>query len=178
MVDVGGGSTEVVLGEWDGIRADVQVACSVDVGCVRITERHLRADLPSEEDVGSAEAFATQALAGAFAEVPVDKARTWVGVAGTVTTLSAIAQEQNRQPSRLPCAEPKVDRRPVGYGRGTTDGTCRRSAPARPTEGASPQLRGATLADSELVALLLGTGGTAGVDAQVLAERHETQPIL
>ena len=93
VVDVGGGSTEVVLGEWDGIRADVQVACSVDVGCVRITERHLRADLPSEEDVGSAEAFATQALAGAFAEVPVQKARTWVGVAGTVTTLSAIAQE-------------------------------------------------------------------------------------
>jgi exopolyphosphatase/pppGpp-phosphohydrolase len=56
-------------------------------------ERHLRADPPSEEDVGSAEAFATQALAGAFAEVAVQKARTWVGVAGTVTTLSAIAQE-------------------------------------------------------------------------------------
>jgi len=118
VVDVGGGSTEVVLGEWDGIRADVQAARSVDVGCVRITERHLRADPPSEEDVGSAEAFARQTLAGAFAEVAVQKARTWVGVAGTVTTLSAIAQEQNRQPSRLPCAEPKVDRRPVGYGRG------------------------------------------------------------
>ena len=118
MVDVGGGSTEVVLGEWDGIGADVQVACSVDVGCVRIIERHLRADPPSEEDVGSAEAFATQALAGAFAEVPVQKARTWVGVAGTVTTLSAIAQEQNRQPSRLPCAEPKVDRRPGGVREG------------------------------------------------------------
>ncbi|MDQ3988404.1 MAG: Ppx/GppA family phosphatase [Actinomycetota bacterium] len=93
VVDVGGGSTEVVLGEWDGVRADVQAARSVDVGCVRITERHLRADPPSEEDVGSAEAFATQTLASAFAEVPVDKARTWVGVAGTVTTLSAIAQE-------------------------------------------------------------------------------------
>ena len=93
VVDVGGGSTEVVLGEWDGIRADVQAARSVDVGCVRITERHLRADPPSEEDVGSAEAFARQTLAGAFAEVAVQKARTWVGVAGTVTTLSAIAQE-------------------------------------------------------------------------------------
>ena len=71
----------------------MQVARSVDVGCVRITERHLRADPPSEEDVGSAEAFATQTLAGAFTEVPVQKARTWVGVAGTVTTLSAIVQE-------------------------------------------------------------------------------------
>ena len=71
----------------------MQAARSVDVGCVRITERHLRADPPSEEDVGSAEAFAAQTLSGAFAEVPVQTARTWVGVAGTVTTLSAIAQE-------------------------------------------------------------------------------------
>src|SRR5918997_499161 len=93
VVDIGGGSTEVVLGEWDGVRADVQAARSVDVGCVRITERHLRADPPSEEDVGSAEAFAKQALADAFAQVPVEQAGTWVGVAGTVTTLSAIAQE-------------------------------------------------------------------------------------
>jgi len=76
VVDVDGGSIEVVLGEWDGICADVQAARSVDVGCVRITERHLRADPPSEEDVGSAEAFATQTLAGAFTEVSVQKART------------------------------------------------------------------------------------------------------
>ncbi len=55
----------------------MQVARSVDVGCVRITERHLRADPPSEEDVGSAEAFATQTLAGAFTEESVQKARTW-----------------------------------------------------------------------------------------------------
>ncbi len=93
VVDVGGGSTEVVLGEWDGIRADVQAACSVNVGCVRITERYLRADPPSDRDVSSAEAFAKQTLADAFADVAVEKARTWVGVAGTVTTLSAIAQE-------------------------------------------------------------------------------------
>ncbi|MGH3994759.1 MAG: exopolyphosphatase, partial [Pseudonocardiaceae bacterium] len=41
VVDVGGGSTEVVLGDWDGSRADVTAARSVNVGCVRITERHL-----------------------------------------------------------------------------------------------------------------------------------------
>src|SRR5581483_2968710 len=40
VVDVGGGSTEVVLGDWDGTSARVTAARSVDVGCVRITERH------------------------------------------------------------------------------------------------------------------------------------------
>jgi exopolyphosphatase / guanosine-5'-triphosphate,3'-diphosphate pyrophosphatase len=92
VVDVGGGSTEVVLGDWDGRRADVTTARSVNVGCVRITERHLHSDPATPEEVSAAERFAAQTLREAFAEVPVDKARTWVGVAGTVTTLSAIAQ--------------------------------------------------------------------------------------
>jgi exopolyphosphatase / guanosine-5'-triphosphate,3'-diphosphate pyrophosphatase len=93
VVDVGGGSTEVVLGDWDGSRADVTAARSVNVGCVRITERHLHSDPATPEEVSAAERFATQILQEAFAEVPVGKARTWVGVAGTVTTLSAIAQQ-------------------------------------------------------------------------------------
>lgn len=93
VADVGGGSTEVVLGQWDGVRADVTAARSVNVGCVRITERHLRCDPPTPEEVSAAEQFAAQTLQEAFAEVPVDKARTWVGVAGTVTTLSAIAAQ-------------------------------------------------------------------------------------
>lgn len=93
VVDVGGGSTEVVLGDWDGTRADVTAARSVNVGCVRITERHLHSDPATPDEVSAAERFATQTLREAFAEVPVDKARTWVGVAGTVTTLSAIAQQ-------------------------------------------------------------------------------------
>nr|MBA2473874.1 exopolyphosphatase [Pseudonocardiales bacterium] len=93
IVDVGGGSTEVVLGHWDGVRADVTAARSVNVGCVRITERHLRCDPPTPDEVSAAEQFAARTLQEAFAEVPLDKARTWVGVAGTVTTLSAIAQQ-------------------------------------------------------------------------------------
>jgi exopolyphosphatase / guanosine-5'-triphosphate,3'-diphosphate pyrophosphatase len=93
VVDVGGGSTEVVLGDWDGTRADVTAARSVNVGCVRITERHLHSDPATPEEISAAEHFATQTLREAFAEVPVGKARTWVGVAGTVTTLSAIAQQ-------------------------------------------------------------------------------------
>lgn len=91
VVDVGGGSTEVVLGHWDGTRADVTAARSVDVGCVRITERHLRSDPVTPEEVRAAEQFAAHTLQEAFAEVAVDKARTWVGVAGTVTTLAALA---------------------------------------------------------------------------------------
>lgn len=93
VVDVGGGSTEVVLGHWDGMQADVTAARSVNVGCVRITERHLRADPATPHDIRIAEQFAAQTLAEAFADVPVGKARTWIGVAGTVTTLSAVAQQ-------------------------------------------------------------------------------------
>ena len=93
IVDVGGGSTEVVAGHWDGARADVTAARSVNVGCVRITERHLRCDPPTPDEVSAAEQFAVQTLQEALAEVTVDKVRTWVGVAGTVTTLSAIAQQ-------------------------------------------------------------------------------------
>jgi len=92
VVDVGGGSTEVVLGYSDGIRNDVTAARSVDVGCVRITERHLRSDPTTPEEIRAAEQFAAHALQEVFADVPVEKARTWVGVAGTITTLSAIAQ--------------------------------------------------------------------------------------
>ncbi|HEU0086788.1 MAG TPA: Ppx/GppA phosphatase family protein [Pseudonocardiaceae bacterium] len=104
VVDVGGGSTEVVLGHWDGTEADIIAARSVDVGCVRITERHLRSDPPTPDEVSAAERFATRTLQEAFANVPVDKARTWVGVAGTVTTLSALAQ-------RLPEYDPACTHR-------------------------------------------------------------------
>jgi exopolyphosphatase/guanosine-5'-triphosphate,3'-diphosphate pyrophosphatase len=100
VADVGGGSTEVVLGEWDGVRAEVIAARSVDVGCVRITERYLHSDPPTAAEISAAERFATETLEQAFAEVPVAKARTWVGVAGTVTTLSGVAQ-------RLPEYDPE-----------------------------------------------------------------------
>ena len=100
VVDVGGGSTEVVLGDWDGTSAEVTAARSVNVGCVRITERHLRSDPATPEEISDAEQFTVRILEEAFADVPVDKARTWVGVAGTITTLSAVAQ-------RLPAYDPE-----------------------------------------------------------------------
>ncbi|MGX7825316.1 Ppx/GppA phosphatase family protein [Actinokineospora sp. 24-640] len=91
VVDIGGGSTELVLGTWDGVSAHVEAAKSVDIGCVRITERALRSNPPTAEEIAAADALAAQVLADAFTAVPVERARTWVGVAGTVTTLGAVA---------------------------------------------------------------------------------------
>lgn len=93
VVDVGGGSTELVLGNWDGRSVDVISARSVDIGCVRITERTLLSDPPTGDEVAAARELAGSVLEDAFGVVDVAKAQTWIGVAGTVTTLAAVAQE-------------------------------------------------------------------------------------
>ncbi|MGA5542491.1 exopolyphosphatase [Mycobacterium sp. NPDC051198] len=87
VVDLGGGSTELVLGG-----AAVEASFSADIGCVRLTERCLHSDPPTADQVEQARLVARDGLAEALAVVPVDGARTWVGVAGTMTTLSALAQ--------------------------------------------------------------------------------------
>jgi exopolyphosphatase/guanosine-5'-triphosphate,3'-diphosphate pyrophosphatase len=89
VVDIGGGSTEFVLGDAAGVRA----SRSVDIGCVRLTERHLHGDPPTAEEVRRAEDDIRAALAQVTAEVPVADAATLVGVAGSVTTVAAIALE-------------------------------------------------------------------------------------
>ncbi|MBB4911234.1 Ppx/GppA phosphatase family protein [Actinophytocola algeriensis] len=93
VADLGGGSTELVVGTWDGKRAEITGALSVDIGCVRITERCLHSDPPTADEIATAREFAGQTLQPAFDTVPVADARTWVGVAGTITTLSAVHQE-------------------------------------------------------------------------------------
>ncbi|MBW4719151.1 Ppx/GppA phosphatase family protein [Saccharothrix obliqua] len=109
--DVGGGSTELVLGSWDGVRADVEAARSVDIGCVRLTERCLHDDPPSPAQVAEAVAVATDVLAEAFAAVPAAKASTWIGVAGTVTTMVALAEGLPEYDSeRIHLARLSVDR--------------------------------------------------------------------
>lgn len=87
VVDIGGGSTEFVLGDAEEVRA----ARSVDIGCVRLTERHLHGDPPTEAEVARAEADIRAALGEVRAEVPVDDAATVVGLAGSVTTVAALA---------------------------------------------------------------------------------------
>ncbi|HEV7964661.1 MAG TPA: Ppx/GppA phosphatase family protein [Actinoplanes sp.] len=88
VVDIGGGSTEFVTGQADGA---VDRAISVDIGCVRMTERHLHADPPTPEQTAAAEADITDAVDRALAAVKGRDARTLVGLAGSVTTVVAIA---------------------------------------------------------------------------------------
>jgi exopolyphosphatase/guanosine-5'-triphosphate,3'-diphosphate pyrophosphatase len=86
VCDLGGGSTEFVLGS-----GDVEAAVSVDVGCVRITERRLHTDPPTTAEIGAAAADIAEALDRAATVVDVASAATFVGLSGTVTTLAAIA---------------------------------------------------------------------------------------
>jgi exopolyphosphatase/guanosine-5'-triphosphate,3'-diphosphate pyrophosphatase len=87
VVDLGGGSTEFVLGTGAGVTA----ARSVDIGCVRLTERHLRNDPPTPEQIAAAEADVDEAIALAAREVPLERATAVVGVAGSITTITAHA---------------------------------------------------------------------------------------
>jgi exopolyphosphatase / guanosine-5'-triphosphate,3'-diphosphate pyrophosphatase len=89
VVDIGGGSTEFVLGNGDGVRA----ARSVDIGCVRLTERRLHGDPPSADEVVATERDIRAALDVVRAEVPVADAASLVGLAGSVTTVAALALE-------------------------------------------------------------------------------------
>ena len=86
VVDIGGGSTEVVRGE----RA-VESALSVDVGCVRLTERHLHDDPPTAAQVDAARADIDAALDRVAEAVALQGVRTLVGLAGSVTTVAAEA---------------------------------------------------------------------------------------
>ncbi|HVF05395.1 MAG TPA: Ppx/GppA phosphatase family protein [Frankiaceae bacterium] len=84
VCDIGGGSTEFVLGG-----DDVEQARSVDVGCVRLTERRLRSDPPTADEVAAAVAGIGAALDRV--DVDVARGRTFVGLAGSVTTVAALA---------------------------------------------------------------------------------------
>jgi exopolyphosphatase/guanosine-5'-triphosphate,3'-diphosphate pyrophosphatase len=91
VVDIGGGSTEFVVGD-DRVRA----ARSVDIGCVRMTERHLVADgrvadPPGPDQIRAIRADVAAALDLVEKTVPLSEARTLVGLAGSVTTVAAIA---------------------------------------------------------------------------------------
>jgi exopolyphosphatase/guanosine-5'-triphosphate,3'-diphosphate pyrophosphatase len=91
VADIGGGSTELVLGSPTEKR--VFASYSMDVGCVRMTERHLRSDPPTEAQIAATVADLRTALELAAVEVPVRDAAAFVGVAGTVTTIAAVALE-------------------------------------------------------------------------------------
>ncbi len=86
VVDIGGGSTELIVGtdRVEGVR-------SIDVGCVRLSEKHLASDPPAPEELVNAIAEATDHLDDVLRQIPlVHAARTVVGLAGTITTVVAV----------------------------------------------------------------------------------------
>ncbi len=91
VVDIGGGSTEFVLGPADQLPSGQLARRSVDIGCVRLTERHLRHDPPLPGEIRAAVADIDAALDAVAEHVPLSVARTLVGVAGSVTTVTGIA---------------------------------------------------------------------------------------
>lgn len=111
VVDIGGGSTELVLGEAAAVVPVPEAAISLDVGCVRMSERHLATDPPSRAEVEAARTDIRAALDRAAEMVPLDRVGTLVGVAGSVTTVTAHALRLDRyrpeeiDGARLPVAD-------------------------------------------------------------------------
>ncbi len=86
VVDIGGGSTEFVLGT-----TGPTAAISTNVGCVRMTERHLISDPPTSQQIAAATADIDVAIDLAYDAVPIAQAHSLIGLAGSVTTVAAIA---------------------------------------------------------------------------------------
>jgi exopolyphosphatase / guanosine-5'-triphosphate,3'-diphosphate pyrophosphatase len=106
VTDIGGGSTEFVLGGPGGVEG----ARSVNIGCVRLTERHLHGDPPLAAEIEATRRDIDAALAEAASVVPPAKARTLVGLAGSVTTIAAIALGLDRYiPERIHHARVTAD---------------------------------------------------------------------
>jgi len=87
VLDIGGGSTEFVVGD-----RSVDAAISIDVGSVRLTERHVRHDPPTQAEIGAVRSDADAAVEKAMTVVGTS-AQTLVGLAGTITSVTAIALE-------------------------------------------------------------------------------------
>ena len=88
VVDIGGGSTEFVIGS-----TQVESAKSVNIGCVRMSERHLTQQPPTSAQLHAAISDIDKAIAIAAKDVPITTAKTLVAVAGTATTIAAAALE-------------------------------------------------------------------------------------
>jgi exopolyphosphatase/guanosine-5'-triphosphate,3'-diphosphate pyrophosphatase len=89
VVDIGGGSTEITLGRGDSV-----ASVSLQLGCVRLTERYLIGDPPDATEVSATRAAIADALTWGEGQMPelldLDRARRMVGLAGTVSTLASL----------------------------------------------------------------------------------------
>jgi len=164
VVDLGGGSTEVVV----GTAAGVEASYSANIGCVRLTERCLASDPPTATEIADARAVVRDALDAVFDVVPVERAKTWVGVAGTMTTLSALAMN-------LPAYDSEaIHLSRVGFGdllkvcEGLLGMTRRQRAALGPMhEGRVDVIGGGAIVVEELARAL---GGRAGIEELVVSE--------
>ena len=161
VVDIGGGSTELVLGS-----ESVRAARSVDVGCVRLTERHLHDDPPTEAQVTAARAEVDAALRLAAETVPYGDAATLVGLAGSVTTVAAMAMD-------LPAYLPERIHRSVVTADAVRDVTGRLLTMTRAERAALPFMHPGRVDVIGAGALVLAcVVDTAAVD-EVLVSEHD-----
>jgi exopolyphosphatase/guanosine-5'-triphosphate,3'-diphosphate pyrophosphatase len=91
VVDIGGGSTEFVYGDKKVISAK-----SVNIGCVRMSERHLTNQPPTMDQIASAIVDIDIAITQAAASVPINSAKSLIAVAGTATTVAAAALDLSK----------------------------------------------------------------------------------
>jgi len=91
VMDIGGGSTELITG---GANGDLHSAVSLDVGSVRVTERFFKQNPVADDDLERAAGYVDDLLTGSG--VDFDSIGAWIGVAGTVTTLAGVYLELER----------------------------------------------------------------------------------
>ena len=91
VMDIGGGSTELITGSAAG---ELHSAISLDIGSVRVTERFLKQNPVADDDLERATTYVDELLAGSG--VDFDSIGTWIGVAGTATTLAGVYLELER----------------------------------------------------------------------------------
>lgn len=127
VVDIGGGSTEFVIGN-----RSVESAKSVNIGCVRMSERHFKSDPASHDEIEAARKDIQEAIAVAASHVDIKSAKSLIAVAGTATTvaaaslnlpaydryaihLSRISAEQTHQTSEMFLKMNRKERAALGY---------------------------------------------------------------
>jgi len=137
IVDVGGGSTELIAGEPDGVRWHD----SLDIGSVRLTERFLRSDPPSVEELAACAADVRALLAERVPDEIREGTTSAIGVAGTITTLAALADESPLSAHALSAQLDRLARLPVAE---------RRALPSLDPEHAPVIVAGALIARETL----------------------------
>ncbi len=162
VVDIGGGSTELILGEpAAGGHGHVRAARSLDIGSVRLTERLMPSDPPTREEVEAATGAVDEALDGLPSYgVRIEDAGTVVGVAGTITTLAVVLAGLAR-----------YDRDRIHHAR----------LPVEDVLGLTDRMLAMTVAEREALHIPAGRSDVIGAGALILARvlgRARTDALL